>query len=136
MKKVILLSICVLIFKFSFSFNPNTSKNIMLVDEIEKVNTETILNTNYQQFKHQVINFETTDFKDYASLKKRRRTKSDNLMLYVAGGLAVATTTLILTNNPENFTTNSASSVNMGIAIGGTLGCALFISKYFIDKTR
>ena len=136
MKKVILLSICVLIFKFSFAFNPNTSKNIMLVDEIEKVNTETILNTNYQQFKHQVINFETSDLRNYANLKKRRRSKDDNLMLYVAGGLAVATTTLILTNNPENFTTNSASSVNMGIAIGGTLGCALFISKYFIDKTR
>jgi hypothetical protein len=136
MKKVILLVICILIFKFSFAFNPNTSKNIMLVDEIEKVNTETILNTNYQQFKHQVINFETSDLHNYANLKKRRRSKDDNLMLYVAGGLAVATATLILTNNPENFTTNSASSVNMGIAIGGTVGCALFISKYFIDKTR
>ena len=57
-------------------------------------------------------------------------------MLYVAGRLAVATGVLILTNNPENFVNNSAGDVNMGIAIGGTIACGMFLAKYFIDKNR
>ena len=57
-------------------------------------------------------------------------------MLYVAGGLAVATATLILTNDPENFTSNSAGSVNMGIAVGGTLASGMIVAKHFFDKNR
>jgi len=57
-------------------------------------------------------------------------------MLYVAGGIAVATATLILVNDPENFTSNSASGVNVGIAVGGTIACGMIVAKYFIDKGR
>ena len=132
MKRSILVFICLLFFSASYSFTPSVSDNLSLNT---KFNTETIeLNPNYQQFKSQVINFETTDFVDYASLKRRK--KQDNLMLYVAGGLAVATGVLILTNDPENFVSNSASSVNIGIAVGGTLACGMIVAKHFLDKRR
>ena len=132
MKRFLLVIICLLFFSLSYSITPFESQNLTL----KTSNSEVLLSNNYQQFKHQIVNFETTDLTDYANLKKRRRKKQDNLMLYVAGGLAVATGVLILTNNPENFANNSASDVNMGIAIGGTLACGMFLAKYFIDKSR
>ena len=134
MKKIILLSLCLIFFNISYSINPNASSNSLLLTDTNEENTELSLG-NYQQFKYQLINLNTNDFNDFSSLKRRRK-KQDNIMLYVAGGLAVATTTLILTNNPENFTTNSAGGVNTGIAIGGTIGCGLIVAKYLIDKYR
>jgi len=59
--------------------------------------------------------------------------KDDKLMLYVAGGLVVASAALILFNNPNNFAGNSASEVNTGIALGGGVAAGLFASKYFLD---
>lgn len=135
MKRGILIILGVLFFNLSYSISPEASGSIMFKSK-NQTNTSTIaLNKNYQGFKHQVINFESSDYSNLSSYKRRRK-KQDNLMLYVAGGLAVATATLILTNNPENFTTNSAGSVNLGIAVGGTLGCGLIVAKYLIDKSR
>jgi len=132
MKKIIILIFCILFFKLSYSLSPGETNNALLLN---KYNTSEVKLNNYQQFKFQVVNLETTNSLDYAYLKKRKK-KSDDLMLYVAGGLAVATATLILTNNPENFTSNSATSVNLGIAVGGTLACGIIVAKYFIDRGR
>jgi hypothetical protein len=135
MKKIIIFIFCILFFKLSYSLSPGESNNALLLNKYNK--SEVKLNNNYQQFKFQVINLETTNSLDYTYFKKRRRKKkSDDLMLYVAGGLAVATATLILTNDPENFTSNSATSVNLGIAVGGTLACGIIVAKYFIDRGR
>ena len=134
MKKIILLIFCLLFFKISYSLSPGESNNALLLNTYN--NSEVTLNKNYQQFKFQVVNFETQNLADYASLKKRRKKKSADLMLYVAGGIAVATVTLILANDPDNFTSNSASSVNLGIAAGGTLACGMIVAKYFVDKGR
>ena len=132
MKKLILIYICILFFKVSYSTNPLES------NELSLNKTTLTLNKNYQQFKYQVINFETTDIDliNKSSLKRRKNQKNDVLMLYVAGGLAIATTTLILTSDTNNFTSNSSSSVTTGIAIGGTLACGMIVAKYFIDKSR
>lgn len=132
MRKVIVFIICFLAFNTTFALDPVNFSHVQIQN---KNSTKLNLNNNYQQFKLQVINFETQKEVDYASLRKRRK-KDDNLMLYVAGGLAVATATLVLTNNPDNFTSNSASSVNLGIAVGGTLACGMIVAKYFIDKRR
>ncbi len=135
MKKIIIFTFCILFFKLSYSLSPGASNNALLLNNYNT--SEVKLNNNYQQFKFQVINLETTNSLDYTYLTKRRRKKkSDDLMLYVAGGLAIATATLILTNDPENFTSNSATSVNLGIAVGGTLACGIIVAKYFIDKGR
>ncbi|MFC2104168.1 hypothetical protein ACFLS4_02295 [Bacteroidota bacterium] len=133
MKKIIIFAFCLFFFKISYSSNPGELNKSILFNT--KNNPEITLSTNYQQFKFQVVNFETQDFTAYASLIKKRK-KNDNLMLYVAGGLAVATATLILVNDPENFTTNSTSGVNLGIAVGGTVACGLIVTKYFVDKGR
>ena len=133
MRKILLVFICLLFISTSYSFTPTVSDNLSLNS---KFDTKTVnLNPNYQQFKTQVVNFETIEFVDYANLKKRRK-KQDHLMLYVAGGLAVATGALILANDPENFVSNSTTGVNLGIAVGGTVACGLFLAKYFIDKRR
>lgn len=135
MKKIILLILCIYFFNQSYSISPVESNNALLLN----INNETKvnINNNYQQFKYQVVNFETTNLIDYSYLKKKRRKKkNENLMLYVAGGLAVATATLILTNDPDNFTSNSASSVNLGIAVGGTLASGMIVVKHFYDKGR
>jgi hypothetical protein len=134
MKKIILLILCIYFFNQSYSISPGESNNTLLSDINNK--TEVNINNNYQQFKYQVVNFETSNIVDYSYLKKKKKKKKDNLMLYVAGGIAVATATLILTNDPENFTSNSASGVNLGIALGGTMACGLFLTKHFYDKGR
>jgi len=133
MKKIIILIFCLLFFKISYSISPCESNNALLLNTYN--NSDITLNKTYQQFKFQVVNYETAGLTDYANLKKRRKKQSD-LMLYVAGGIAVATATLILTNNPDNFTSNSASSVNLGIAAAGTVACGMIVAKYFIDKGR
>jgi hypothetical protein len=134
MRKILLFIICILFFKISYSISPGESNNALLFNTYD--NSEVTLNKNYQQFKFQVVNFETNELADYASLKKRRKRKSADLMLYVAGGIAVATVTLILVNDPDNFTSNSPSGVNLGIAAAGTIACGMIVAKYFIDKRR
>lgn len=133
MKKIILLLSCLFFFNLSYSISPSESNNALFlnVSNTAKIN----INKSYQQFKYQIVNLETTNIADFSYLKKKKK-KNDNLMLYVAGGLAVATATLILTNDPQNFTSNSASSVNLGIAIGGTLASGMIVAKYFFDKGR
>ncbi len=134
MRKILLFIICILFFKISYSLSPGESNNALLLNTYN--NSEVTLNKNYQQFKFQVVNFEAQNLADYASLKKRKKSKSADLMLYVAGGIAVATVTLILVNDPDNFTSNSTSGVNLGIAAGGTIACGMIVAKYFIDKRR
>ncbi|MEA2105868.1 MAG: hypothetical protein U9P82_04015 [Bacteroidota bacterium] len=134
MKKIFLLSICLIIVKVSFSFEPTFTNEKNTVKSSVEENKQLLYTPNYQQFKTQLLNIETKEVKDYARL--RRRGKDDYLMLYVAGGIAIATTTLILTNNPDNFVSNSPGSVNTGIAIGGGIACGLIVTKFIIDQNR
>ena len=65
MRKLILVFICLFLFSTSYSFTPTVSENLSLNS---KFNTKTVdLNPNYQQFKTQVVNFETIEFVDYAN---------------------------------------------------------------------
>lgn len=132
MRKIILFIFCLLFFKLAYSLSPDKMNSLVL----SNTNTELTLNRNYQQFKYQIVNLESDQLIDYANFKRRRKKRDDKLMLYVAGGIALATATLILTNNPDNFTSNSASGVNLGIAAGGTVACGMIVAKYFIDKRR
>lgn len=134
MKKNLLIILCLIFVQVAYANNPVGLEHSLLLNS--NTSSELKLNPNYQQFKFQVTNFETNNIVDYANLKKRRKNKSDNLMLYVAGGLAAATATLILVNDPDNFTSNSASGVNLGIATGGTVACGLIVTKFFLDRRR
>ncbi|MFP4025280.1 MAG: hypothetical protein ACLFVR_12215 [Thiohalospira sp.] len=134
MKKLLLITFCLLLFKASFSLEPLSVKDKTGSLSQVDANTELILNTNYQQFRTQILSLETKQPHDFSNI--RRRGKDDYLMLYVAGGIAVATAALILTNNPDNFVTNNASDVNTGIALGGTFACGLIVTKFIIDRNR
>lgn len=137
MKKVIVAILFIFLYNLSYSLEPISIDNTKL--QYNSSSNKIELNNNYQQFKYQVINFDNTEkdlLGESSFMKRRRRKKNDNLMLYVAGGLAVATATLILVNDPDNFTSNSASSVNLGIAVAGTLASGMILAKYFIDKSR
>jgi len=134
MKKLFLVIFCIIIVKASFAFEPISSNENKRSTLTFKENKQLLHTPNYQQFKTQVLNLEIKETQDYARL--RRRGSDDYLMLYVAGGIAVASATLILTNNPDNFVSNSAGDVNLGIAIGGGIACALIVTKYFIDQNR
>lgn len=137
MKKLVLLIICLFFINLSYSISPAKSNNALLFNVVEEDNKEIVANKNYQQFKYQMLNLKSNTSFDNKHLKPRRRKKkNDNLMLYVAGGLAVATATLILANDPENFTTNSPAGVNTGIAIAGTVACGMIVAKFYIDKGR
>ncbi|MGM0503097.1 MAG: hypothetical protein ACQESQ_00665 [Bacteroidota bacterium] len=136
MKKLFLITFCLLLFKVSYSFEPTLlgDNTANLHSSLQYENNQIAYNANYQQFKTQFLNLEINESQDYARL--RRRGKDDYLMLYVAGGIAIATTALILTNNPDNFISNSPGDVNTGIAIGGGIACGLIITKFIIDRNR
>lgn len=134
MKRIFLLLFCLFVLKTSFALEPLASTTHAKDFSNTEFNTQIQYSANYQQFKTQFINLETKEYQNLASLRKRG--KDDYLMLYVAGGIAVATAALILTNNPENFVTNNASDVNTGIALGGTLACGLIVAKFIVDRNR
>jgi len=135
--KNILLFLILIVFVFiepSYAIDPEiSSTNSVLLNNPNQ--TQITLDQNYQQFKVQLVNLENNNYTIPASLLKKKK-KSDNLMLYVAGGLMVATGILILTNNPDHFVSNSASDANLGIAIGGTVATGMIVAKFFIDRKR
>lgn len=134
MKRIFLLFFCLFILKTSFAIEPLLQTTHAKDFSNTEFNTQIRYNANYQQFKTQFINLETKEYRNHASLRKR--VEDDYLMLYVAGGIAVATAALILTNNPDNFITNNPSDVNTGIAVGGSLACGLIIVKFIVDRNR
>lgn len=93
------------------------------------------IDQNYQLFQVQLINLESNQVLIHESMIKRKK-KNDYFMLYVAGGLLAATGVLILSNNPENFVSNSTTDAYLGIAIGGTVASGMIIAKFFIDRKR
>src|SRR6056297_239366 len=101
----------------------------------EKPNSQTLmLQGNYQQFRTEFSNYKELEQHDFSNITARG--KDDYFMLYVAGGLVVATTTLILTNSGENLTTTTKSEANLGIAAGGFVATGMILTKYFIDRSR
>jgi len=110
----------------------NTSNSVIATDIFTQ---QLILDQNYQMFQLQLVNLESNSLVIPESLLKRKK-KNDYFMLYVAGGLLVATGVLILTNNPENFVSNNTTDAYLGIAIGGTVASGMIVAKFFIDRKR
>jgi len=96
-------------------------------------NTQTEVQS-YQQFKmaFATLNDNLQDRKPAAYAMPYR--SEDYTMLYVAGGIVVASVALILLNNPNNYESNSVGEVNSGIAIGGGIAAGMFTTKFFLDK--
>lgn len=130
MKRILSLLIILLIaYSKSYSFEPSHPALK------EKPNTQNILlQGNYQQFRTEFANYKEFEQHDFSNIKAKG--KDDYFILYVAGGLVVATTTLILTNSGENLTVTTKSEANLGIAAGGFIATGMVLTKYFIDQSR
>ena len=87
---------------------------------------------NYQQFKRQFANINFASSNDFSHIGRGR--KDDKLMLYVAGGIALGTTTLVLINNPDNAAMPNIKQANIGVIVGGIIATGMIVTKYFIDK--
>ena len=130
---VFIVLVCVIL-KPTYAFEPEVnSTNSILVNSIYE--PQLSIDQNYQQFMVQLVNLENNIYNIPSGLLKKKK-KNENLMLYVAGGLLVATGILILTNNPDNFVSNSATDANLGIAVGGTVASGMIVAKFFIDRKR
>lgn len=87
---------------------------------------------NYQQFKNQFANINFASSNDFSHIGRRR--KDDKLMLYVAGGIVLSSTTLVLINNPDKTAMPNAKQANIGVIVGGIIATGMIVTKYFIDK--
>jgi hypothetical protein len=91
-----------------------------------------LLPRNYQQFKHNLAYMNISHNKP-SIINFGRRT--DYTMLYVAGGILVATSSFVLINgntgNQDYF-----SSSNIGVMIGGGISTVIFLTKFFLDQNR
>jgi hypothetical protein len=110
----------------------NTNNSVITTDIFPQ---QLLLDQNYQLFQLQLVNLESNSPDISGSLLMKKK-KNDYFMLYVAGGLLVATGVLILTNNPDNFVSNNTTDAYLGIAIGGTVASGLIVAKFFIDRKR
>ncbi|MBS3769213.1 MAG: hypothetical protein V5A47_13680 [Bacteroidales bacterium] len=85
---------------------------------------------NYQLFKHQLIHLNKKQ-NNPPIFNFRRGT--DFTMLYVAGGLLLATSTFVLVNGYNN-EDGYFSQTNTGVIIGGSISTAVLITKFFLDQ--
>ncbi|MEA3318196.1 MAG: hypothetical protein U9R54_09585, partial [Bacteroidota bacterium] len=96
--------------------------------------THNIQKGNYQKFKSDFTNINLSKTNDFSHIGRGR---SDNkLMLYVAGGIALGTTSLVLINKPGNSAMENPQQANTGVIIGGVIATGMIITKYFLDKNR
>lgn len=96
------------------------------------INKDNPLPQNYHLFKHRFLGLEKTQSTIPAANFRRQ---NDYTMLYVAGGILVATSTFIFING-YNSKEGYFSSSNTGIIIGGSLSSILFITKYYVDQNK
>lgn len=133
-KIIILLIFISFIAKLSLAVEPeNDQESVLVTTDI--FSEQLVLEQNYQMFQLQILNMDNNKSLVPTSLLKKKK-KNDYFMLYVAGGLLAATGVLILTNNPDNFVSNSTTDAYLGIAIGGTVASGMIVAKFFIDRKQ
>ncbi|MFP4621268.1 MAG: hypothetical protein ACLFM7_08145 [Bacteroidales bacterium] len=90
------------------------------------------LPANYQQLKHRMLRL---DSKQNGFQFPGSFDQSDLTMLYVSGGLLLATSTFVFLNgykSEEGYFSRS----NAGVIIGGGISAAVLITKFIIDEYR
>lgn len=92
--------------------------------------TAELLPSNYQQFKHQLVHLNSNQ-NNPPVFNFRRGT--DFTILYVAGGLLLATSTFAYLNGQKSGE-GYFSKPNAGIIIGGGISTGVLITKFFLDQ--
>ncbi|MFO7938182.1 MAG: hypothetical protein R6U66_00365 [Bacteroidales bacterium] len=132
MNKIVLLILSIVFFTFSaYCANDGEQNEMLRTSQQQEQHMRT-----YQQLKMEFIHLSPEANSRVPAPYATASKKDDKLMLYVAGGLVVASAALILFSNSNNYASNSATEVNTGIALGGGVAAGLFASKYFLDNTR
>jgi hypothetical protein len=126
---------CVLIFLSIISltsFADNKDNNDKNINQ-KSIQTSNIAPKNYQQLKYSLLNLNQASPNRVP--KRNYQSGDDYLMLYVAGGVVVATAATVLLNGTSEYE-DGLGQTNTGIIIGGSMMAALIVTKYFVDKTR
>jgi len=132
MKRLLILTFGILIMHSAFA--DKSSDNAPILPDVEGNTslTKTNLPENYQDFKYLLLNHNT---KRSAIPAANYRGGDDYTMLYVAGGIAIATTSFILINGKNEYS-GDFGTANTGMLIGGSISTATILTKFFIDKYR
>lgn len=132
MKRLIILTFSILIMHSAFADKRNNG-NIQQVANAKTTSLRTTqLPSNYKQFQYQFLNHNT---ESHGIQSTNYRGEDDYTMLYVAGGITIATTSFILINGNNKYT-GDFGAANTGMLIGGSVSTILLVTKYFIDKYR
>ena len=131
MKRLIILTFSILIMHTAFADKGNN--DAMPNAATTKPVSLTQLPSNYQQFQYHLLNHNTKG--NGIQSTNFNGGSDDYTVLYVAGGIAVVTTSFILLNGKNEYTGDFGPS-NRGMLIGGSISTAVLVTKYFIDKYR
>ncbi|MDA3779854.1 MAG: hypothetical protein PF487_06500 [Bacteroidales bacterium] len=126
------LSIILLLIIININCFADGRSSTSAIDNKSETKTHKKQLANYQQFKSDFANIDFAKSSDFSNIGRGRG--NDNLMLYVAGGIALGTTTLVLINNPDNAVMPNAKQANTGVIVGGIIATGMIVTKYFIDK--
>lgn len=132
MKKFILSFFSLFFIQFAFAANGNKTTLTDKENHSDNLIQQHTIARNYQLFKYEFLNQETMPT-GIPSANYRGRT--DNTMLYVAGGMAVITTALVVLS-ANSGDSDGLGDAGTGILIGGGLSTAIITTKFFVDKYR
>ncbi|MGM0497569.1 MAG: hypothetical protein ACQESJ_06600 [Bacteroidota bacterium] len=132
MKRLIILTFGILIMHTAFAGNENYESIANDANEKNTSSTTTQLPSNYEQFQYRFLN-QNTGTNGVQSINFNGG--DDYTVLYVAGGIAILTTSFIMLNGNNEYT-GEFGAANTGILIGGSVSSAVLITKFFIDKYR
>ena len=132
MKRFLILTFGILIMHSAFADKGINDAQILSKNKEKTSLTKTNLPSNYQDFKYLLLNHNT---KRNAIPAVNYRGGDDYTMLYVAGGIAIVTTSFIMINGKNKYT-GDFGTTNTGMLIGGSISTATLVTKFFIDKFR
>ena len=132
MKRILILVLCIVSVHVVFAGNKTHMNGPGPSQSQQESTYDNQIPANYQQFKHSLL-YQETQLGGIPASNYRGRT--DNTMLYVAGGMAVVTTALVvLSSNSDD--ASGLGDAGTGILIGGGLSTVIFTTKFFVDKYR
>ncbi|MFP4019085.1 MAG: hypothetical protein ACLFUH_07535 [Bacteroidales bacterium] len=130
MKLRLIFNLLILLGIFSAA-NAGDNNSIVIAEE-DNIVRETNLPSAYQEFRYSFLNMDNQAKKNPLA---NFQFDDDYFVLYIAGGIAVATTAIVLLNDPGQYE-NCIGQTNTGIIIGGGIMSSLLVAKYFIDESR
>ncbi|MFP4604447.1 MAG: hypothetical protein ACLFNJ_03625, partial [Bacteroidales bacterium] len=122
MKLRLIFNLLILLGIFSAA-NAGDNNSIVIAEE-DNIVRETNLPSAYQEFRYSFLNMDNQAKKNPLA---NFQFDDDYFVLYIAGGIAVATTAIVLLNDPGQYE-NGIGQTNTGIIIGGGIMSSLLVA--------